>query len=84
MNRPKKRKQKEDSDQSDPDSDEVGIDSGLEVQVDFEAHQPESEDYHGIKRLLNQVKKANLSDFPITSTHYCSFFLIKRQSIWEN
>eukprot|EP00118_Oscarella_pearsei_P007014 m.33021 g.33021 ORF g.33021 m.33021 type:complete len:300 (+) comp31744_c0_seq4:115-1014(+) len=55
MNRPKKRKQKEDSDQSDPDSDEVGIDSGLEVQVDFEAHQPESEDYHGIKRLLNQL-----------------------------
>jgi len=42
-------------DNSSSDSDSENEQDGKEIQVEFEARSPEEEDYHGIKRLLQQL-----------------------------
>ena len=40
---------------SDSDTEEMDAESGKEIQVEFEARSPEEDDFHGIKRLLQQL-----------------------------
>jgi len=40
---------------SDSDTEDMDAESGKEIQVEFEARSPEEEDFHGIKRLLQQL-----------------------------
>ena len=42
-------------DNSSSDSDSEAEEEGKEIQVEFEARSPEEEDYHGIRRLLQQL-----------------------------
>ena len=69
-------------------SEEEADQEGEELQVEFEARSPEEEDYHGIKRLLQQLflRSASVNVGKVTETILNQKFIgsVIKQSISDN